>query len=566
MFSNVKVPIKEAEIRSIFSYNMMFNFLWYTIIQYVYEINDEPVRNIDLQNLTADDIQSIVFKNVIMPYQLIYCLLVLMQECKDGATNATLIPEETKVLINNIYNAFSKAILTNGCFHEEYLTHQNRQFIPAEELRDSTYTETINFTVHDIEATLWLRLKQFYRWQYQLSRQKQRAAPNSASAYYSDYKSQAASPDHARLVAANAAIDQYRDRRRISSRDTGTKETSLFRMSASQYLLLSGQTIYKASIPVANGKAIQKKKLRHGWMLQRDTYGDYVATGEQQLLGTSKTIVKATEPTSRKIEKDTTAINAEIWQLLYGYTTETTEIRTRQDNQYTARSCNFSIPYLEGETLDKIIDRGGLDPHRALEWFIQIVEAVNFLHQHGYAHRDLKPENIMIVNGQAMLVDFGFSVKLDDIEGMQRICGSTCYAAPEIFNNEFCVASETYALALLGASLIFSESALDEHEDLFEDLIRVQSKNVFGQEDLSKLSGIEILSLAKNVNFSLLPRLANLQHCSGYLTITNTEPAFKDLAPILQTMSALEPADRGELDTQLIALRAVAKPSKKLSP
>ncbi len=67
------------------------------------------------------------------------------------------------------------------------------------------------------------------------------------------------------------------------------------------------------------------------------------------------------------------------------------------------------MEYLEGETLAQRLKKGSLPPDQALQYAIQITDALDTAHRHGVIHRDLKPGNIMITKVGAKLLDFGLA-------------------------------------------------------------------------------------------------------------------------------------------------------------
>jgi serine/threonine protein kinase/Tol biopolymer transport system component len=67
------------------------------------------------------------------------------------------------------------------------------------------------------------------------------------------------------------------------------------------------------------------------------------------------------------------------------------------------------MPYLEGETLEARLKKGALSLDRALEYAIQIADALNKAHRAGITHRDLKPGNVMLTKSGAKLLDFGLA-------------------------------------------------------------------------------------------------------------------------------------------------------------
>lgn len=89
----------------------------------------------------------------------------------------------------------------------------------------------------------------------------------------------------------------------------------------------------------------------------------------------------------------------------------------------------------KGELYDYIVDKGKLSEQQSCKYFLQILSAVEYLHNHNIVHRDLKAENLLLTDNYETikLADFGFAnyFKPDDL--LSTWCGSPPYAAPELF-------------------------------------------------------------------------------------------------------------------------------------
>ena len=71
-----------------------------------------------------------------------------------------------------------------------------------------------------------------------------------------------------------------------------------------------------------------------------------------------------------------------------------------------------------------------------MTWFVQIVLAIEFMHNQRTIHRDIKSENILLdKNGMIKLADFGTAkrFKTANLAQTQRAKGTPLYMCPEMF-------------------------------------------------------------------------------------------------------------------------------------
>ena len=69
------------------------------------------------------------------------------------------------------------------------------------------------------------------------------------------------------------------------------------------------------------------------------------------------------------------------------------------------------LEYLEGESLDEILERGPIGEEEATRVTGTLARALSYAHERGVIHRDIKPANIFITKqGQVKLLDFGVAL------------------------------------------------------------------------------------------------------------------------------------------------------------
>ena len=113
-----------------------------------------------------------------------------------------------------------------------------------------------------------------------------------------------------------------------------------------------------------------------------------------------------------------------------------------------SRGLDYAVmELLPGKTLRSLIRSGGMDRTTVVGWIRQILNALEFAHQHGALHADLKPENVLLAEDGTL--------KLTDFADCSQPPGTPAYFAPEqLLGRPVGVWTDQYGLGLLTFELL----------------------------------------------------------------------------------------------------------------
>lgn len=122
----------------------------------------------------------------------------------------------------------------------------------------------------------------------------------------------------------------------------------------------------------------------------------------------------------------------------------------------------FSMDYVPGTDLARLIDQGPVDPRHAARYVRDVAKAIDYAHQRGVIHRDLKPANVLIDSeDQVHVTDFGLAKVVGMDSGLTRsgcALGTPSYMSPEQAlgrTDEHAATTDVYSLgAILFALLV----------------------------------------------------------------------------------------------------------------
>ena len=99
-------------------------------------------------------------------------------------------------------------------------------------------------------------------------------------------------------------------------------------------------------------------------------------------------------------------------------------------------------------SLQDLGENGKLREDDIWSYMVDLLQALQHLHDHDLIHVDIKPDNIFIgVDGIAKLGDFGLMIDL--VKGETDVMeGDPCYLAPEVLAGQYTKACDVFSLGV----------------------------------------------------------------------------------------------------------------------
>jgi serine/threonine protein kinase len=111
----------------------------------------------------------------------------------------------------------------------------------------------------------------------------------------------------------------------------------------------------------------------------------------------------------------------------------------------------FVMEYVEGKTLEKVLDAGPLPLEKAVVWATDLAAALSRAHRAKVIHGDVKPANILVTkDGQVKLGDFGIARFATQVSTSGTLMGTPAYLSPEqIQGNSQDTRSDLFSLGII---------------------------------------------------------------------------------------------------------------------
>ncbi|KAG6891207.1 hypothetical protein C0995_008459 [Termitomyces sp. Mi166 len=218
----------------------------------------------------------------------------------------------------------------------------------------------------------------------------------------------------------------------------------------------------------------------------------------------------------------------------------------------TSTELYLILEYIHGgELFDHLCNKGKPPVPEGLNYFQQIISAVDYCHKFNIAHRDLKPENILLDQDlNIKIADFGMAAWQATDDGLLRTsCGSPHYAAPEVVSGVMYngSAADIWSCGITLYALLAGKLPFDD-EDLTPLLEKVKVGKFEFPEDMDPLAQ-DLISRMLTIDVAERITMPDIKAHPFFMLHPPKVPI--NVTPRLD--SATQPIDRQSIDPDILA-------------
>jgi serine/threonine-protein kinase len=200
--------------------------------------------------------------------------------------------------------------------------------------------------------------------------------------------------------------------------------------------------------------------------------------------------------------------------------------------------------YVEGETLKELINREGpLPANRAVDFAIQICDALACAHRNRIIHRDIKPHNILIGrDGRAKVSDFGIARAAAEatLTHSGAIVGSVHYFAPEQARGSVTdEKSDLYSLGIVLYEMLTGKVPFEGESPISVALRHVQERVPSPRETVPSVP-----AEVERIVAQATERDPNKRYQSAPAVLVDLKRAARNLPPLAAANGNAEPEDK----------------------